>query len=210
MELTQEKIEELKKQIIENIENTFPQDKKEYAMEKVRSMGTEEFLEFLKKNNILEKEDGKESSGTNPFRLIIEGKIPYYLIDENKEALAVLEIRPISKGHAIIIPKKPVNKSEKIPKTIIALAKKISERIKAKFKPKEVLISSSYLFEEIIINILPVYSNESIESPRKQISPEELEELRKALEKKPLVKKEPKLKIKNIDPQKMWLPKRIP
>jgi len=62
-------------------------------------MSDSQFIQFLKQNNLI-KESGKEESeeDTNedktPFRLIIEGKIPHYRIDENKEALAVLENKP--------------------------------------------------------------------------------------------------------------------
>ena len=63
---------------------------------------------------------------------------------------------------------------------------------------------------EIIINLLPVYSNETLDSPRKQISQEELEELKKILEKKKKTKNVKKPGIKKIEEQKMWFPKRIP
>jgi histidine triad (HIT) family protein len=213
-----EQIEEFKKQVIQQIESTFPEDKKNSAIESINSMNEDEFLEFLKRNKLIDSEanqdSGNEFQETNqnesPFRLIVEGKIPSYVIDENKECIAVLEIKPISKAHTIIIPKKIISQSEKIPKSILSLAKRISKRIKTEFKPKEVLISSSHSLGEIIINILPVYSNESINSPRKQISKEELESLKEILEKKQKIKAVKKPRIKKIEESKLWLPRRIP
>ncbi|MEK6832433.1 MAG: HIT domain-containing protein [Nanoarchaeota archaeon] len=224
MEITDEQIEEFKRQIIQQIESTFSEEKKEPAIERINLMNKEEFIEFLKKNKLLaseqaeQEQDGEQPTeqaqkliqNENPFRLIIEGKIPSYQIDENKDSIAVLEIKPISKAHIIIIPKKPVAESGKIQQSVFSLAKKISKKIKTKFKPKEILISSSYALGETIINILPVYSNESLNSQRKQISSEELEELKKILEKKQKIKIIKKQKIGKIEESKMWLPKRIP
>jgi diadenosine tetraphosphate (Ap4A) HIT family hydrolase len=214
MEISNEQIEEFKKQVISQIETTFPEEKKNSAIESINSMNEEEFLEFLKKNNLISSDSSKENQELNqnktPFRLIIEGKIPSYVIDENKYSMGVLEIKPVSKGHIIIIPKDALSESSKIPKSILSLANIISKRIKAKLKPKEVLISSSNSLGEVIINIIPVYSNESINSPRKQTSNEELEELKNILEKKSKPKTIKAPKIKKIEESKIWLPRRIP
>ena len=140
----------------------------------------------------------------------MEGKIPSYAIDENKDCIAVLEIKPISKGHIIIILKKMVSPPSKIPKSVFSLAKRISKKIEKNFKPKEVLISSSQALGEIIINIIPVYTNESLSSPRKQASKEELEALKNILEKKKKTKHARKPRIKKLEESKIWFPRRIP
>ena len=93
-------------------------------------------------------------------------KIPSHKIDENKDAVAVLEINPVSKGHTILIPKKPVSSSEEISGLTFSLAKKIAKKLKAKLKAKDVHISSSNLFGESIVNVLPIYKDESISSKR--------------------------------------------
>jgi histidine triad (HIT) family protein len=218
MDLTEEEIGEFKKQIIQQIESTFSEDKKGPAVERVNLMNNEEFIDFLKKNKLLNSESEREYSeeypranqGETPFRLIIEGKIPSYLIDENKDSMAVLEIKPVSKGHIIIIPKKAISESDKLPKSAFSLAKKISKKIETNFKPKEVLISSSQVLGETILNILPVYSNESLISQRKQISKEELESIKNLFEKKKKTKAPKKPRIKKIKESGTWFPKRIP
>lgn len=218
MDLTEDQIEEFKKQIIQQIESTFSEDKKGPAIERINLMNNEEFIEFLKKNKLLNSDSDRESSeesnistsSETSFRLIVEGKIPSYLIDENKDCMAVLEIKPISKAHIIIIPKKAVHEADKIPKSSFSLAKRISKKIETNFKPKEVLISSSQVLGEAILNILPVYTNESLSSPRKQISKEELESLKNLLEKKKKTKQAKKPSVKKIKESLMWFPKRIP
>jgi len=216
MELKDEQIENLKKQIISQIESTFPEDKKYSAIEQIESMDKEQFIEFLKRNNLinLSKEENPLETIPNetPFRMIIEGKIPSYKIDENKDSIVVLEINPISKAHVIIIPKNAIKESGEIPKSLFTLAKRISKKIKTKLKPKEVLISSSVLLEEVILNVLPIYNRETLHSPRLQVSKEELEKLKKLLERKLKSSKQTpkKPKIKKIDEEKLWFPKRIP
>ena len=161
MPLSKEEIENFKKKIILNIETNFPEERKAAAVEKIKSMNDNEFIEFLKNNDLIESEkEGKENRNNNstPFRMIIEEKIPSYKIQENKEAVAVLEINPISEGHTIVIPKKPIADSKKITKEIISLANKVAKTIKNKLKPKEVSISPSSVLGEIIINILPISS----------------------------------------------------
>jgi histidine triad (HIT) family protein len=226
MEINSKQIVELKKQVINQINSTFPEDKKDYAIEQVESMNEEQFVEFLKKNkliNLPEEEQSSQNSKENysketPFRLIVEGKIPSYPIDENKDSLAVLEINPISKAHIIIIPKKPIKETEKLPSSLFTLAKKISKRINSNFKPKEVLISSSNVLGETIVQVLPVYTEEALTSKRHPASKDELEELKKILGKKfkskiPKAPKPKKIKEQKINPikeTKLWLPRRIP
>ena len=142
--------------------------------------------------------------------MIVDEKILSYKIDENKEAIAVLEINPVSKGHTIIIPKKPVYDSKKIPKEVLSLANSVSKRIKTKLNPKEVSVSTSNVLGETIMNVLPIYSGESLSSPRKQAPKEELEQLMPILEKKSAAKREKKAKTTKIEDTKMIIPRRIP
>ncbi|MFH1801723.1 MAG: HIT domain-containing protein [archaeon] len=224
MVLSAEQLQQLKKQIIQQIESTFPEDKKNSAIQQIESMGDEQFVEFLKQNNLISQDfsstapqgrvSGESANGNSTsqcvFCSILEEKIPSYKVDENKEAVAVLEINPISKAHSLIIPKKHLSSSAEIPQQVFSLAKKISKKIKTKFKPVDIQISSSNLFGHEIINILPIYKNENLGSERKPAEKEELEKLQKILEKKPRKKIIKKMKAKEIKEEKIWLPKRIP
>jgi len=128
-------------------------------------------------------------------------------IDENEKAIAILEINPISKAHSLVIPKE--HASGKMPKEAKKLAEQVSKKIKKEFNPKEVKILSSTLFGHEILNILPVYKDETQDSKRQQAKPAELEELQKALQEKPkkeIIKKPKPKKLK----EKIKLPQRIP
>ena len=200
--LSDEQIAQIKKQLLQQVEN-FPEDKKEIAKQQIEEMDSEQLEEFLEQNNLMQK---SENSQQCVFCSIVDGKIPSSKIDENEKAIAILEINPVSKGHVLVIPK---NHDDKISKSVTSFAEKISKKIKAKLKPAEIKTEKSELFGHQILNILPVYKNESLNSPRQKAKPEEIEKIKKELEEKP---KKPK-PIKKAKPEKLEnirLPKRIP
>lgn len=215
--LTKDQIAQIKQQIIEQIKSTFPENKKQQAVKKVNSMNSEELENFLKKNQILK---GRQQIGGTEciFCSIVDKKIPSFEIEETKDSLVVLELNPISKAHCLVIPKKHVSSEEEIPKPTLALAKKIAKEIKTKFKPQDVKLFFQNLLGHEIINILPIYSDETPESGRKKADPKELQKLQKELKKKekkkPIEKINIKSKKKGTKPKKtetkLWLPKRIP
>jgi|TARA_B100001971_G_C18246932_1_gene575011 histidine triad (HIT) family protein len=206
--IPQEQVDQIKKQIIQQIEATFPGDKKESAIKQIELMDSEQLEEFLKKNNLVKT--GENPTGNQCiFCSIISDEIPSYKINENEDAVVILELNPISKAHVLIIPKKHSLLQKKIPKKISSLIEEISKKIKIKFKPKDILTARTTLFEHEIINLIPVYKDETIESQRYKAEKEELEEVQKILTKvkKTVVKKQ---KVKKISEKNLWLPRRIP
>lgn len=203
--LSIEQAQEIKQKLIDHIEKTFPQDQKEKAKQQLEEMDLAQFEVFLEKNKIL-----KENNEECVFCSIINGNINSCKIGENNKAIAVLEINPITKGHLIIISKEhnPSSKEE-----MFLLAEEISKLLKKKLKPKQVKIKEEILFGHTILNVLPVYSDENFDSPKKQMRLEDLEMIKQELEKiekrtrKSSSPRKPRLKkIK----EKLWLPKRIP
>ena len=210
--IDEKQIPQIKQQLIQQIESTFPEEKRKEAIEKVQGMNPQELEEFLIQNNLIGQPGQAQPQAGEPgkciFCSIVSGEVPTTKIDENKVAIASLEINPVSKGHTLIIPKEHLENSGKLPSSAFTLAKKISKKIKTKLKPKEVTIVSTNLFGHEIINVLPVYENENLGSPRQQAKPEELEQLKKLLEVKPKPKRQSK--PKKIKEKKLWLNKRMP
>lgn len=207
--LPEKQITQIKQQLIQQIESTFPEDKKQAAKQQIEVMDGNQLEEFLKQNKLIKEGQPATGEQQSVFRSIVNGQIHSYEIDENKYALAVLEINPVSKGHTILIPKQEATSVEKIPQPVFSLAKKVSKKIKAKLKPKEVKISSSNAFGEFIINVFPVYENESLNSQRYHAEEAELQEIQRKLEKK-TIKKIFKKPPKRIQEEEIRLPKRIP
>lgn len=206
--LSKEQIQEIKNELIQQIEKNFPEDKRNSARQQIEAMNDEKLEEFLKKNNLIKTgENNNFSEPKDIFRSIVEDKIPSYKIDENKYAIAILEINPASRGHTLIIPKKAANSIEQIPQAAFSLAKKIAKRLKTKLKAKKVEISSNKISGEFIVNVLPIYKDENI-SKRYRASEKELEEIKSLLEKKPRKRIFKKKKPENISG--IWMPKRIP
>lgn len=210
--ISSEQTEQIKKQLLDQIGTKFPPDKREAAKQQILSMNEKELFEFLKENNMIKDgETPQIPSEENQciFCSIASGNVQSYKIDENKDSVAILELNPISKGHSIIIPIKHISASGQIPQTAFSLAKKISKKLKTKFKPKEVIIASSNLFGHVIINVLPIYTNETLKSEKHQAKEEDLLKLQNTLEKKKKLKIVKKQRTKEIK-EKLWLPVRIP
>ena len=214
MVLTPEQTENIKKQLIGHVEKDFPGDKQEFAKKQIESMNSEQLEEFLKKNKLMQTSQTSQSASATQgcvFCSIVSGEINSHKIDENKKALAILEINPVSKGHTIIIPKEHVSSSDKVPQSVFSLAKSVAKRLKTKLKPKKTEISSSNLFGHEIVNVIPLYGDENT-AEKHQAKPEELDELQKILvETKKITKRVKKIKADSKKPgEKMWLPRRVP
>jgi len=207
--ITEGQLPGIKKKLIEEVEKTFPADKKQEITAQIQAMDATQVEQVLAQNQQFQAEGGK-SAQKCIFCSIVSGEIPTNRLDENKKAIATLEINPISKGHSLIIPREHIDSPEKMPKEAKELAEKVSTIIKEKLKPKEIEIIEGNLFGHEIINILPIYDKETINSERKPAKPEELEELKALLEVKIKKKAIQKPKIKRLTSKKLWLPKRIP
>jgi histidine triad (HIT) family protein len=205
--LTSEQTEQIKEQLIAQIEKSFPEDRKEFAKKQIENMDSGQLEEFLKKNQLIRT---GEKPGGCVFCSIVSGEINSYKIDENKKSIAILEINPVSKGHTIIIPKEHLSSSDKVPPLVFSLAKAVAKRLKTKLRPKTTEISSSNLFGHEILNVIPSYGDENI-TEKHPSKPEELAELQKILIKTQKIQRVKKTKAISKKPgKKIWLPKRIP
>ena len=218
--LIDEQVESIKEQLIKHIEKGFPAEQQEFAIQQILSMNPEQLEEFLKQNNLSAKEN---ESVQCIFCSIVKEKTKSFQITENEEAIAVLEINPVSKGHTLIIPKNHSSDSSKdFEKGVKELINSVSDKIKEKLKPKKIMTENKTLFGHPIINLIPNYENDGIvssDSKRSSARKEELEELQKILAeetrpsvaelKKKIIKKSKPQKI-NLKKEKLLLPKRIP
>lgn len=51
------------------------------------------------------------------FSKIIAGEIPCYKVAETESAIAFLDVRPLKRGHTLVVPKKEVDKLFDLPKS---------------------------------------------------------------------------------------------
>ena len=201
MALNEEEIKSIKEQLFKQIEK-FPAEQQETIKGQIEAMSPEELEEFLEKNKLIKKPGGQGSECI--FCSIVKGETNSYKIDENKFAVAVLDINPLSKGHSLVITKKHET-IEKSSSSILSLAKKIAKKLKSKLKPEEVKIESVSVQGHGIINIIPFYKDAKLE--KKQAKEEELKALQEKLKTKTREKKPRKVKSIEELPKS---PRRIP
>ncbi len=67
------------------------------------------------------------------FTKIVDGEIPSYKIAESEDFYAFLDINPLARGHALVIPKQEVDYifdlDDKLYKELFAFAKKVGQAI---------------------------------------------------------------------------------
>ena len=208
MALQEEQIKNIKEQLLQQVNSTFPEDKKQEAISKIESMNAEELEQFLIQNNLIKQDASQSSEGKCIFCSIVFGDIPSTKIAENEKAIAILEINPLSKGHTLIIQKEH---QQEISEKVKELGEQIKNLLKEKLSPKDIVIENREMFGHGAIDIIPVYDDEELKQ-RKQASPEELQELQKQLiqkveESKETGKEKP---VEEINEKNTWLPVRIP
>ena len=200
--LTEEEFKQVKEQLFNQIEN-FPDEEKQTAMQQIESMNPEQLEEFLIKNNLIKQ-------GNCIFCSIAGGETLSYKVAENKEAIAVLDINPLSRGQILIIPKqhKPI---EECPEAM-KLAQESAKLLKTKLKADEVKTESSNVQGHGIINVIPIYKGKKLE--KKKAEDKEMYELQQILieQEKTEEKEEKKSKEREIrEPSDLpKAPRRIP
>lgn len=206
-------LENIKKKIFEHIEKTYSSKETNEFKQKINSMNEEEFIDFLKTQGLLQ--EGKNSENCIICSMV-SGKIPTTKIGENFKAISILEINPISEGHSMIIEKEHITGTKDFSEETKKLSEEITKNLIETFHPKKIDFIVSNITDHKIINLIPVYSNENINSERNKKSPEELRILKEKIENskiKTIIKEESKnLEEKNeihkIE-EGLWLPKKM-
>lgn len=158
---TPEKTRQLKEKIISQYKN-FPEEQQEIIKKKIDSMSDEEFENFISEQQCI-------------FCAIIRGDIPSTKLEENDSAIAVLEIKPKSKGHTLVINKEH---NGTVDQEMIDLSKKISQKILEAYKPKDISVNEGKIFGHTTIEIIPNYAPKTY---KKQKSRQQLEDIKEKI-----------------------------
>ncbi|MEI7719535.1 MAG: HIT domain-containing protein [archaeon] len=187
--LTDEQAQSIKTHLLEQLEN-FPEEQRKIIKHKILSMNNEEMEEFLKENNLNASKE-KEVTQKCIFCSIAKKNIKSFILDEDNDYLAILELNPLSKGHTLVIPKEHYP-TDKLPENSIEFAKKLASHIFSKLEPTDIQFQKNEVLGHANLEIVPVYGEEKLE--RHRATEEELTELSKLLqlEKKEEVHKEEK------------------
>lgn len=224
-EIPDEQIKSLKENLIQQVNNNSEatEEQKQGFKDKIESMNKEEFVSFLKQQGIINdsgevNQQGGGSQGGQQqciFCSIIDGKVDSYVISDKENSISVLDINPISEGHSLVMPK---SHGEEIGEETKKLSEEVSKQIKEKLQPKEVKSEQQTMFGHKVINLIPVYDENTLKNERKQASKEQLESLLEKLylgerETEKGQEQEEEQKEEDQEPitdQNTKLPKRIP
>ena len=128
------------------------------------------------------------------FCKIVKGEIPSYKIYEDEKVLAFLDIRPLSKGHTLVLPKEHYENILDIPEElyeyISKIVKRVSKVIQDRYSPEGILINQNngkragQEVPHMHIHIKPIYENTKVLSEmdyRKEFSKEDMLKFQKEL-----------------------------
>jgi histidine triad (HIT) family protein len=231
MPITDEQAKSLKEQLLKQVDS-FPEDKREGIKEYIISMDNEQLEEFLIKNKLLPSSESSEvkspetSSKGKPginkecvYCLLANKAMESFAIYEDKDYLAALEIKPLSEGHIVLIPKKHIKETKSLKAKALSLADKVGKHLVKQLGAENFQISTSDELKHAIVNIIPTYKGKELNYKRPQVERKNLQELAikvgaiKKAEKKPRVKKEkiePKKESSETKSNLPKYPRRIP
>ena len=113
------------------------------------------------------------------FTKIIQGDIPCYKIAECDHAMAFLDIRPLSKGHTLVVPKMEVDRLFDLPEyeflALWAFAHKVAKAIDATIPCNRVGVAVlGFEVPHAHIHLVPLRTEEELNfaHPKLQLAPE--------------------------------------
>lgn len=116
------------------------------------------------------------------FSRIVAGDIPCYKIAEDERYFAFLDIHPLTKGHALVIPKNEVDYIFDLPDDELAglhlFAKRVAEAMKASLPCKRIAMAVIGLeVPHAHIHLIPIQQESDVlfSNPKLQLDPTEME-----------------------------------
>jgi diadenosine tetraphosphate (Ap4A) HIT family hydrolase len=174
MSLNKEEIAEARKQLLEQVKS-LPEGQRAEGEKQVSEMSDEAISEMV------EQQRSGGGGGQQVFRMMVSGQIDTVKVAESGEAIAVLEINPISRGHMFIIPKTQVTKREDLPESVVSYAGELAEKVRVNLGAEKVKVSIEEKFGEMVVEVIPDYGSGISEDGRKKIEKGELEKVKKEI-----------------------------
>jgi histidine triad (HIT) family protein len=124
------------------------------------------------------------------FTKIVDGEIPSYKVAESEHCYAFLDINPLARGHALVIPKKEVDYifdlDDQLYTELFAFAKKVGIAIEKVVPCKRIgMIVFGLDVPHAHIHLIPINksSEMNFSSPKVQLSKEEFLEIAEKINK---------------------------
>ncbi|SDZ91215.1 histidine triad (HIT) family protein [Porphyromonadaceae bacterium KH3R12] len=124
------------------------------------------------------------------FSKIIVGEIPSYKIAEDDRFYAFLDIRPMSKGHTLVVPKQEIDYLFDLDDSLLSdmavFAKKVTKAIEKAIPCKRVgMMVIGLEVPHAHIHLIPIQKegDMSLANPKLQLLPQEFEEIAERIRK---------------------------
>lgn len=122
------------------------------------------------------------------FTKIINGEIPGYKIAEDENFIAILDVNPNAKGHALCIPKQEINKifdmDEALYLGLMKFSRKVAKAIEKTVECKRIGVAVVGLeVPHVHVHLIPLHDMDDMRFQRKvTLTKEEFEDLTKAIQ----------------------------
>ncbi len=118
------------------------------------------------------------------FTKIIAGEVPVFKVAETEDYLAFLDIRPLQKGHTLVIPKKEIDKffdlDDELLCGLMLFAKRVAHAIEKVIPCNRIGVAvMGFEVPHAHVHLIPINSMEDMNfrNPFKKLSLEEFEEI---------------------------------
>jgi histidine triad (HIT) family protein len=122
------------------------------------------------------------------FTKIINREIPGYIVAEDGDFIAILDVNPNAKGHTLCIPKQEVNKIFDMDETLyldlMKFSRKVAKAVEKTVECKRIGVAVVGLeVPHVHVHLIPLHDMDDMRFQRKvSLTNEEFEELTKAIQ----------------------------
>jgi histidine triad (HIT) family protein len=122
------------------------------------------------------------------FTKIINREIPGYIIAEDENFIAILDVNPNAKGHTLCIPKQEVNKifdmDEALYLDLMKFSRKVAKAVEKTVECKRIGVAVVGLeVPHVHVHLIPLHDMDDMRFQRKvSLTKEEFEDLTKAIQ----------------------------
>ena len=122
------------------------------------------------------------------FTKIIQREIPGYIVSEDENFIAILDVNPNAKGHTLCIPKQEINKifdmEEAYYLGLMQFSRKVAKAIEKTVECKRIGVAVVGLeVPHVHVHLIPLHDMDDMRFQRKvSLTKEEFEELTRAIQ----------------------------
>jgi len=153
-------------EIAKELQGLSPEEQQTKFQELVKDLSPEEQKE------VIEKLSGGGGSGECPFCLMAEGKIDVFKVYEDSKVIAILDIKPATKGHIILFPKEHASLLAQVDDETVGHMFKIANKLAGivfeavKAEGTNIVVANGAVAGQrgphVLVNIIPRFKDDKV------------------------------------------------